>query len=65
MKTMRSICGLDKLKSLRAMLMCIETIEKNFLIDEEVSDKDYEILIYYLDKLYVDFKQEYLKEFNK
>jgi hypothetical protein len=65
MKTMRSICGMDKLKSLRAMLMCIETIEKNFMLDDDVTDEDYEVLIYYLDKLYLDFKQEYLKEFNK
>lgn len=65
MKTMRSICGLDKLKSLRAMLMCIETIEKNFMLDDDVTDADYKVLIYHLDKLYLDFKQEYLKEFNK
>lgn len=65
MKTMRSICGLDKLKSLRAMLMCIQTIEKNFMLDDDVTDADYEVLIYHLDKLYLDFKQEYLKEFNK
>lgn len=65
MKTMRSICGLDKLKSLRAMLMCIETIEKNFMLDDDVTDEDYRVLIYHLDKLYLDFKQEYLKEFNK
>lgn len=65
MKTMRSICGLDKLKSLRAMLMCIETIEKNFMLDDDVTDEDYKVLIHYLDKLYLDFKQEYLKEFNK
>lgn len=65
METMRSICGLNKLKSLRAMLMCIETIEKNFMLDDDVTDADYKVLIYHLDKLYLDFKQEYLKEFNK
>lgn len=65
MKIMRLICSLDKLESLRAMLMCIETIEKNFFLDDDVTDEDYEVLMYYLDKLYLDFKQEYLKEFNK
>lgn len=65
MKTMRSICGLDKANSLKALLTSIDIIEKNFLLDDSISGKDYDILVSYLIEFYKDVKKEFLKEIKK
>lgn len=62
MKTMRTICGLNKQDSLKALLISIDIIEKNFLLDDSISGKDYDILVSYLVEFYRDVKKEYEKE---
>lgn len=62
---MRSICGLDKANSLKALLTSIDIIEKNFLLDDSISGKDYDILVSYLIEFYKDVKKEFLKEIKK
>ena len=62
LNTMREFKSLDKEDSLFVMLQCIETIEKNFQLDEKICNGEYQILCYHLDGLYHDVQKEYKKE---
>lgn len=59
---MRNFKSLDKEDSLFVMLQCIETIEKNFQLDDDICNGEYQTLCYHLDGLYNDVKKEYKKE---
>lgn len=59
---MRHICNLDRKNSLIAMLNCIDIIERNFRLDDNICNGEYQTLCYYLDGLYKDVIKELDRE---
>lgn len=62
MKMLRSICDMDHVNSLRAILQVIEMLEKNILVDDNITDEKYDIIKEFLEDQYDETRIQFIEE---
>lgn len=62
MKMLRSICDMDHVNSLIAVLQVIEMLEKNISVDDNITDEKYDIIMEFLEDQYCEIRTQFIEE---